>query len=76
MTAPRIRDFHGFPDKSFDGRGNYTIGIKEQIVFPEIDVDKVNKIGGMDITFVMTSKTDEEAYHLLKEFGFPFTRKD
>lgn len=76
MTAPRIRDFHGFPDKSFDGRGNYTLGIKEQIVFPEIDVDKVNKITGMDITFVMTSKTDEEAYHLLKEYGFPFTRKD
>jgi large subunit ribosomal protein L5 len=76
MTAPRIRDFHGFPDKSFDGRGNYTLGIKEQIVFPEIDVDKVNKITGMDITFVMTSNTDEEAYHLLKEFGFPFTRKD
>lgn len=76
IAAPRIRDFRGFPDKSFDGRGNYTVGIKEQIVFLEIDVDKVNKISGLDVTFVMSAKTDEEAYELLKLFGFPFQRKD
>lgn len=76
IAAPRIRDFRGFSDKSFDGRGNYTIGIKEQIIFPEIDVDKVNRIGGMDITFVTTARTDEEAYALLEEFGFPFRKRD
>ena len=76
IAAPRIRDFRGFSDKSFDGRGNYTIGIKEQIIFPEIDVDKVNRITGMDITFVTSSNSDEEARALLKEFGFPFKRKD
>jgi len=76
IASPRIRDFKGFSDKSFDGRGNYTVGIKEQIIFPEIDVDKVNKISGLDITFVMKAKTDEEAYELLKQFGFPFQRKD
>ncbi|MBL7974705.1 MAG: 50S ribosomal protein L5 [Candidatus Kapabacteria bacterium] len=76
IASPRIRDFRGFSDKSFDGRGNYTIGIKEQIIFPEIDVDKVSKIGGMDITFVTSAKTDEEAYALLAEFGFPFRKKD
>ncbi len=76
ITAPRIRDFRGFPDKSFDGRGNYTLGIKEQIIFPEIDVDKVNRITGMDITFVTTAKTDEEARALLTEFGFPFKTKN
>ena len=76
IAAPRIRDFRGFSDKSFDGRGNYTIGIKEQIIFPEIDVDKVSKIQGMDITFVTSAKTDEEAYALLKEFGFPFRKRD
>lgn len=76
ITAPRIRDFRGFSDKSFDGRGNYSIGIKEQIVFPEIDVDKVNKITGLDITFVMSANTDEEARELLNEFGFPFRRKN
>lgn len=75
ITAPRIRDFRGFPDKSFDGRGNYTLGIKEQIIFPEIDVDKVSRIAGMDITFVTTAKTDEEARALLTEFGFPFKTK-
>ncbi|MGE5480802.1 MAG: 50S ribosomal protein L5 [Chloroflexota bacterium] len=75
IASPRIRDFRGFSDKSFDGRGNYTIGIKEQIIFPEIDVDKVTKIGGMDMTFVTTAKTDEEAYALLAEFGFPFRKK-
>lgn len=76
ITSPRIRDFRGFSDKSFDGRGNYTIGIKEQIIFPEIDVDKVNRITGMDITFVTSSHTDEEAYALLAEFGFPFRKKE
>jgi large subunit ribosomal protein L5 len=76
IVAPRVRDFRGFPDKSFDGRGNYTLGIKEQIIFPEIDVDKVNKITGLDITFVMSAKTDEEGLELMKQFGFPFVRKD
>lgn len=76
IAAPRIRDFRGFSDKSFDGRGNYTIGVKEQIIFPEIDVDKVNKISGMDITFVTTAKSDEEAHALLSEFGFPFRKRD
>jgi len=75
IAAPRIRDFRGFPDKSFDGRGNYSIGIKEQIIFPEIDVDKINKINGLDITFVIKSKSDEESYALLSEFGFPFRKK-
>ena len=76
IAAPRIRDFRGFSDKSFDGRGNYTIGIKEQIIFPEIDVDKVSQIQGMDITFVTSAKTDEEAHALLQEFGFPFRKRD
>jgi large subunit ribosomal protein L5 len=76
IAAPRIRDFRGFSDKSFDGRGNYTIGIKEQIIFPEIDVDKVSKIQGMDITFVTSAASDEEAYALLQEFGFPFRKRD
>lgn len=76
IAAPRIRDFRGFSDKSFDGRGNYTLGVKEQIIFPEIDVDKVNKISGMDITFVTTARTDEEAHALLSEFGFPFRKRD
>jgi large subunit ribosomal protein L5 len=74
ITSPRVRDFRGFSDKGFDGRGNLTIGIKEQIIFPEIDVDKVNRITGMDITFVTSASTDEEAYALLKEFGFPFRK--
>jgi large subunit ribosomal protein L5 len=76
IASPRIRDFRGFPDKGFDGRGNYTLGVKEQIIFPEIDVDKVNKITGLDITFVMKSKSDEESFALLSEFGFPFRKKD
>lgn len=76
IAAPRIRDFRGFSDKSFDGRGSYTLGIKEQIIFPEIDVDKVNRISGMDITFVTSAHTDEEAHALLQEFGFPFRKKD
>jgi large subunit ribosomal protein L5 len=76
VAVPRIRDFRGLPDRSFDGHGNYTVGVKEQIIFPEIDVDKVGKIDGMDITFVTTAKTDEEAYALLKEFGLPFRRRE
>lgn len=75
IASPRIRDFRGFPDKSFDGRGNYTLGIKEQIIFPEIDVDKVNRITGFDITFVIKSASDEESYALMSEFGFPFRKK-
>ena len=72
VSLPRVRDFKGINDKSFDGRGNYTLGITEQIIFPEIDIDKVNKITGMDITFVTTAKTNEEAFELLKELGMPF----
>ncbi len=75
ITIPRVRDFRGLSDKSFDGRGNYTIGIKEHVVFPEIDVDKITKILGMDITFVTTAKTDQEAYELLKAFGMPFVKR-
>jgi large subunit ribosomal protein L5 len=76
IASPRIRDFRGFPDKGFDGRGNYTLGIKEQIIFPEIDVDKVSRISGLDITFVIKASTDEEAHALLQEFGFPFIKRD
>jgi large subunit ribosomal protein L5 len=76
VAVPRIRDFRGFSDKSFDGRGNYTVGIKEHIIFPEIDVDKVTKVFGMDITFVTTAMTDQEAYALLKEFGMPFVKHE
>lgn len=76
IASPRIRDFRGFPDKGFDGRGNYTVGIKEQIIFPEIDVDKVGRITGLDITFVIKSKSDEESHALLSEFGFPFRKKE
>jgi len=72
VALPRIRDFRGINPKGFDGRGNYTLGVTEQIIFPEIDIDKVSKVTGMDITFVTTAKTDEEAMELLKEFGFPF----
>jgi len=72
VSLPRVRDFKGINDKSFDGRGNYTMGVTEQIIFPEIDIDKVNKITGMDITFVTTARTNEEAYELLKEMGMPF----
>jgi large subunit ribosomal protein L5 len=74
-ALPRIRDFRGINDKGFDGRGNYTLGITEQIIFPEIDIDKVAKIMGMDITFVTSADTDEEAYALLAEFGLPFRNK-
>jgi large subunit ribosomal protein L5 len=72
VALPRIRDFRGINPKGFDGNGNYTLGVTEQIIFPEIDIDKVNKITGMDITFVTSAKTDEEALELLREFGFPF----
>lgn len=72
ITLPRVRDFKGINEKSFDGRGNYTMGVTEQIIFPEIDIDKVARISGMDITFVTTAKTNEEAYELLKELGMPF----
>ena len=76
LAVPRIRDFRGLSDKSFDGRGNYTVGIKEQVIFPEIDVDKVTKVFGMDITFVTTARTDAEAQELLKTFGMPFVRRE
>lgn len=72
VSLPRVRDFKGINDKSFDGRGNYTMGVTEQIIFPEIDIDKVGRISGMDITFVTTARTNEEAYELLKELGMPF----
>ncbi len=74
IALPRVRDFRGVSAKGFDGRGNYTLGVKEQIIFPEISIDKVNKISGMDITFVTTAQTDEESYELLKEFGMPFAK--
>ncbi len=75
IAMPRVRDFRGLNDKSFDGRGNYTTGITEQIIFPEIDIDKVSKIMGMDITFVTSAKTDAEAFALLKEIGMPFIKR-
>jgi large subunit ribosomal protein L5 len=75
VALPRVRDFKGVPDKSFDGHGNYTLGIKEQIIFPEVDVDKISRVTGMDITFVTTAKTDAEAYELLKELGMPFVKR-
>ena len=73
-ALPRIRDFQGVPDKSFDGRGNYSLGVREQIIFPEIDIDKVTKTRGMDITFVTTAQTDEEARALLRELGLPLRK--
>jgi large subunit ribosomal protein L5 len=73
-SLARIRDFRGIKENGFDGRGNYTLGISEQIIFPEIDIDKVNRIGGMDITFVTSAKTDKEAKALLREFGLPFKK--
>ena len=76
IALPRVRDFKGVNDKGFDGRGNYTLGVKEQIIFPEISIDKVQKINGMDITFVTTAPTDEESYELLKAFGMPFVTKN
>ncbi|MDN4166324.1 50S ribosomal protein L5 [Cytophagales bacterium LB-30] len=76
IALPRVRDFRGISDKGFDGRGNYTLGVKEQIIFPEISIEKVAKINGMDITFVTTANTDEESYELLKAFGMPFVNKN
>jgi len=77
-SLPRVRDFKGISEKAFDGRGNYTLGVTEQIIFPEIDIDKVTKITGMDITFVTTAQNNQEAYELLKELGMPFrnSKKD
>jgi large subunit ribosomal protein L5 len=74
-SLPRVRDFKGVNDKSFDGRGNYTLGVTEQIIFPEIDIDKVTRISGMDITFVTTAKNDDEAKALLQELGIPFKKE-
>ena len=76
VAVPRIRDFRGLSDTSFDGRGNYNAGIREQIIFPEIDIDKVPRINGMDISFVTSAKTDEEAYELLSLLGMPFKKKN
>ena len=76
LAMPQIRDFRGVSDRSFDGRGNYTLGVKEQIIFPEIDADKVAKISGMDVTFVTTANTDMEAMELLKLFGVPFVKRE
>ncbi|MCS6967106.1 MAG: 50S ribosomal protein L5 [Cytophagales bacterium] len=76
IALPRVRDFRGVSDSGFDGRGNYTLGIKEQIIFPEISIDKVNKISGMDITFVTTAKTDEEGRALLAALGMPFRNQN
>ncbi len=76
VALPRVRDFRGINDKSFDGRGNYTLGVTEQIIFPEINIDKINKITGMDITFVTTAKTDAEALSLLKLYGMPFKNQN
>jgi large subunit ribosomal protein L5 len=72
ISLPRVRDFKGISDKGFDGKGNYTLGVKEQIIFPEISIDKVSKISGMDITFVTNAATDEESFELLKSLGLPF----
>ncbi len=76
LAVPRIRDFRGLSITSFDGRGNYTVGVREQIIFPEIDIDKIPRIQGMDISFVTTARTDEEAYALLSELGMPFRKKN
>jgi large subunit ribosomal protein L5 len=76
ISLPRVRDFKGINDRSFDGAGNYSMGITEQIIFPEIDIDKVNKITGMDITFVTSAKTDAEAFALLKALGLPFKNQN
>ncbi|MCD6087693.1 MAG: 50S ribosomal protein L5 [Candidatus Hydrothermae bacterium] len=75
FALPRVRDFRGLPLDKFDGRGNYNFGVDEHTIFPEIEIDKVKKVFGMDIAIVTTAETDEEAYHLLKEFGFPFERR-
>lgn len=75
IAIPRIRDFRGVPTKSFDGRGNYTLGLTEQIIFPEVDYDKVERIRGMNVTLVTTAKTDSEAFELLRSFGMPFRKQ-
>lgn len=75
VAVPRIRDFRGYSEKSFDGRGNYSVGIKEQIIFPEINVDKIDKIRGFDVTFVTSAQTDEEGLELLRALGFPFRKQ-
>ncbi|MDN5205146.1 50S ribosomal protein L5 [Fulvivirgaceae bacterium BMA10] len=75
IALPRVRDFRGIKDKGFDGRGNYTLGVTEQIIFPEISIDKVTQISGMNITLVTSAKTDEESYELLKAFGMPFANR-
>ena len=76
IALPRVRDFRGISNKGFDGRGNYTLGVREQIIFPEISIDKVNRITGMNITFVSDAKTDEECFELLKAYGMPFANKN
>jgi len=76
VALPRVRDFRGVNDKGFDGRGNFTLGVKEQIIFPEISIEKVNKINGMNITIVTTAKSDKESYELLRAFGMPFANKN
>jgi large subunit ribosomal protein L5 len=76
VALPRVRDFRGLSDKSFDGRGNYTMGLREQIIFPEINVDRITKILGMDVTFVTTAQNDNEAFELLQSFGVPFRKKE
>lgn len=76
VALPRVRDFKGINDKGFDGRGNYTLGVKEQIIFPEISIEKVNRISGMDITIVTSANTDEESFELLKALGMPFASKN
>ena len=75
IALPRVRDFRGVSDKAFDGRGNYSLGVKEQLIFPEVEYDKIDKIRGMDIVFVTTAKTDEEARELLRFLGMPFVQK-
>ena len=74
ISLPRVRDFHGVSNTAFDGRGNYTLGVKEQLIFPEINFDKVNKVRGMDVVIVTTAKTNNEAHALLKEMGMPFAK--
>jgi len=76
LALPRTRDFQGIPDKSFDGRGNYTLGLKEHAIFPEIDTDKIERMHGMDITFVTSAPSDEQAYALLKHLGMPFKKRN
>jgi large subunit ribosomal protein L5 len=76
VAIPRVRDFRGINEKGFDGRGNYTLGVTEQIIFPEVQMDKVAKINGMDITFVTTARTDQECLALMKEFGLPFKNQN